>query len=371
MQTNHLLGIAVTTKGHARLGSTRCRELGGRDAETVAVSEEENTLALTLSTLGRLNPLAPSGAVVNGLHESNRAVLDVAAVVLAHDGLDGLGSLISVVEGDGRDVVVEDVGLDDAVEKVATDEAKLAVDGSSGSTSEGPGVGIVVGERRVGVLEEGNGNEPVVDPEVRKKVPDKKVLEAEVLVDEVKGSAGQSEAEIRQENQLLILALVKRARRVEVVDTTEEAVALALTLALGLLVVVGVAGDVGDNVQGPAEELLKDHVGRGSDGGLLHQLGELVDGMADPASVNFTSLGEEDHVALHVASSLVVLAVRDLPREIGDEKSRVENPANGVVKSLGGREGLVTTLVGNDPQTGTEQTLEDGVECPETSSNGG
>jgi len=313
VQSNHLLGIAVTTEGHARLGSTRCRELGGGDTETVAVSEEENTLALTLSTLRRLNPLAPSGTVVNGLHESHGTVLDVAAVVLTHDGLDGLSSLISVVEGDGRDVVVEDVGLDDAVEEVATDEAKLAVDGGSGSTSEGPGVGIVVGERGVGVLEEGDGNEPVVDPEVRKKVPDEEVLEAEVLVDEVKGSAGQSETDIRQEDQLLVLALVKRAGGVEVVDTAEEAVALALTLALGLLVVVGVAGDVGDDVQRPAEELLKDHVGSGSDGGLLHQLRELVDGVADSASVNLTGLGKEDHVALHVASSLVVLAVGDLP----------------------------------------------------------
>lgn len=370
MQPNHLLGIAVTTKGHARLSSTGGGELGRGNTKAVAVSEEKNTLALTLSTLGGLDPLAPSGAVVHGLEESNGTVLDVTAVVLAHDGLDGLGSLVGVVEGNGGDVVVENVGLDDAVEEVAADEAKFAVDGGSGSTSEGPGVGIVVRERGVGVLEEGDSDEPVVDPDVGEEVPDEEVLEAEVLVDEVKGSAGQSETDVRQEDQLLVLALVQRTGGVEVVDTTEPAVALALTLALGLLVVVDVAGDVGDKVQRPAEELLKDHMGSGSDGSLLHQLRELVDSMADSASVNLTSLGEEDHVALHVTGGLVVLAVRDLPREVGDEESRVENPANGVVKSLGGREGLVTTLVGNDPETGTEQALEDGVEGPETSSNG-
>jgi hypothetical protein len=371
VQTTHLLGIAVTTKGHARLGSTRCRKLGRGNTETIAVSEEKNTLALTLSTLRRLDPLAPPGAVVHGLEESNGAILDVAAVVLTHDGLDSLSSLVGVVEGDGRDVVVEDVGLDDTVEKVTADEAKLAVDGGSGSASKGPGVGVVVRERRVGVLEEGDGDKPVVDPKVGKEVPDEEVLEAEVLVDEVESSAGQGETKIRQEDQLLVLALVQRAGGVEVVDTTEKTVTLTLTLALGLLVMVGVTGDVGDDVKRPAEELLQDHVGSGSDGGLLHQLGELVNSVTDSASVDLTGLGKEDHVALHVTSGLVVLAVRDLPREVRDEKSRVENPANGVVEGLGGREGLVTTLVCNNPKTGTEQALEDGVEGPETSSNGG
>jgi hypothetical protein len=371
VQTNHLLGVAVTTEGHARLGSTRCGELGWGNAKAVAVSEEENTLALTLSTLRRLNPLAPSGAVVHGLEESDGTVLDVAAIVLAHDRLNSLGGLIGVVEGDGRDVVVEDVGLDDAVEKVTADEAKLAVDGGSGSTSESPGVGIVVRKRGIGVLEEGDGDEPVVDPKVRKEVPDEEVLETEVLVDEVESSAGQGETEIRQEDQLLVLALVQRAGGVEVVDAAEKTVTLTLTLALSLLVVVGVTSDVGDDVQRPAEELLQDHVGSGSDGGLLHQLRELVDGVTDSASVDLASLGEEDHIALHVTSGLVVLAVGDLPREVWDEKSRVKDPADSVVKGLGGREGLVTTLVSNDPQTGTEQALEDGVEGPETSSNGG
>jgi hypothetical protein len=36
--------------------------------------------------------------------------------VAAHDGLDGLGGFVGVVEGDGADVVVEDVGFDDTVE---------------------------------------------------------------------------------------------------------------------------------------------------------------------------------------------------------------------------------------------------------------
>lgn len=45
-------------------------------------------------------------------------------------------------------------------------------------------------------------------------------------------------------------------------------------------------------------------------------------------------------------------------------------PADGVVQCLRWREGLVTTLVGEDPETGTRQTLHDGVERPETGSDG-
>jgi hypothetical protein len=58
--------------------------------------------------------------------------------VLAHDGLDGLGGLVGVVEGDGGDVVVEDVGLDDAVEDLAADETELAVNGGGGTTGKVP-----------------------------------------------------------------------------------------------------------------------------------------------------------------------------------------------------------------------------------------
>jgi len=78
--------------------------------------------------------------------------------VAAHDGLDGLGGLVGVVEGDLADVVVQDVGLDDAVEEVAADEAELAIDGGSAAADVVPLLSSVVGERGVGVLEEGDGD---------------------------------------------------------------------------------------------------------------------------------------------------------------------------------------------------------------------
>lgn len=78
--------------------------------------------------------------------------------MLAHDGLDGLAGLVCVVEGDGADVVVEDMGFDDTVEKRPADEAEFTVDGRRGAAGEGPCLGGVVGDGGVGVLEVGDGD---------------------------------------------------------------------------------------------------------------------------------------------------------------------------------------------------------------------
>lgn len=76
----------------------------------------------------------------------------------SHDGLDSLCRLIRVVKGDRADIVVQNVSLDNTVEKPAADEAELAVDCRSGTFDEGPLVARVVGQRWVGVLEEGDSN---------------------------------------------------------------------------------------------------------------------------------------------------------------------------------------------------------------------
>jgi hypothetical protein len=78
--------------------------------------------------------------------------------VLAHDRLDGLGGLIGMVEGDGTDVVVQNVRLDDTVKQMATDEAKLAIDGSSSATDKVPLLWGVMRQRGIGMLQVGDGN---------------------------------------------------------------------------------------------------------------------------------------------------------------------------------------------------------------------
>jgi hypothetical protein len=78
--------------------------------------------------------------------------------VNAHHRLNGLGGLVGIVEGDGADIVVQHVRLDNAVEEVAADEAKLTIDGGSATTDEVPLVSGVMGKRRIGVLQESDGD---------------------------------------------------------------------------------------------------------------------------------------------------------------------------------------------------------------------
>lgn len=113
-------------------------DLGGRKPDAVRVAVEEHALALALGALGGLHEVAHAGAGPEGLEEAGPSGLGLGAVVAAHHSLDGLAGLVRVVEGDGADVVVQNVGLDDAVEDVTADEAKVTVDGGGGTTGEGP-----------------------------------------------------------------------------------------------------------------------------------------------------------------------------------------------------------------------------------------
>ena len=58
-----------------------------------------------------------------------------------------------------------------------------------------------------------------------------------------------------------------------------------------------------------------------------------------------SSSGNKDLVSGHVASSGVVLTVRDSPRVVGYKEDRVQDPSDKVVDALAGRVRLVTTLV--------------------------
>lgn len=207
----------------------------------------------------------------------------------------------------------------------------------------------------------------MVDPEVGNKVPDGHVVEAKLLHEEVQASGDQTDTDIAQDDELSITVLIQRAAGVKVVDTTAETVLLALAATLALALVEVVAGDVGHEVVGPANELLQDQHEQGEGGGLLGEVSELVSHLAETGGLLLPGSGNKDHVTLHVAGGLVVLSVRDLPAEVGDEQGRVEDPAGDVVDEARVGEGAVATLVGNDPETGSEETLEDGVDGPETS----
>ena len=88
-------------------------------------------------------------------------------------------------------------------------------------------------------------------------------------------------------------------------------------------------------------------------------------------SVRITSLRHEDHIPLNVPSGFVVFAMGNLPGEVRDQQCGVANPSHGIVQSLRWRERLVSTFVGQDPQTGTKTSLYKCVCRPENSADGG
>jgi hypothetical protein len=71
-----------------------------------------------------------------------------------------------------------------------------------------------------------------------------------------------------------------------------------------------------------------------------------------------------------MTGSGVVSSVRNSPRVIRHKENRVKNPSDSVVDVLGRGEGLVTTFVGNDPETGSKETHGDGDEGVSGGSSG-
>ena len=211
--------------------------------------------------------------------------------------------------------------------------------------------------------------EPVVDPEVGDKVPDEHVGQAKGVAEVVESGASENQTNVTEDNELCILGLVERAAGVKVVDAAAKAVLLALATALTLALVVVVASDVGEEVVGPANELLGNEHGESEGRRVLGKLCELVGHAAETSSLLLTGAGDKDHVTLHVAGGLVVLAVGDLPAKVGDQEGRVEDPAGNVVDEARLGKGAVTALVGNDPETGAEEALDKGVDGPKSTAD--
>lgn len=282
----------------------------------------------------------------------------------AEELLEGICCLPCVVVGHAGRGVVGDVGLADTVPDVTADEAKVTVNGGKGTTGESPLLLRVMGEERVGVLEEGDEDEVVVDTEVGDNV-EKEDLEGRAHLAPHNKTANDEEETNVRDNNVPELALLEDDRGgLEVV---------------GPCGVVLLARGVHDEVKRPAEELVEDEVVERGNGGLAEGLGKLS--LAPGGDVDtrlvlldllgwvaelLTGAGNKHLVTGKVTSGGVVTAVRDTPRVVWDENERVEDPTDSVVDCLGRRVGLVTTLVCNDPDTGEEVGLHDPVADPES-----
>lgn len=118
------------------------------------------------------------------------------------------------------------------------------------------------------------------------------------------------------------------------VDAAEPSILLSLATSFTLAFVQVVSCYVGSQVQPPAQQLLSDHVCSSRNGSLFRQLVQFVRHSPNSRSIYLAGFWEEDHIALHISSGLVVLSVGNLPGEVRDKESGMQDPSYGVVQYL-------------------------------------
>ena len=174
----------------------------------------------------------------------------------------------------------------------------------------------------------------MIDPEIRENVPHRQVGHSILGPDGEKHTQGNRQTEIAQQDQLRVLRLVQRARRVEVVDATEHSVPLAFAATLWLTLMLVVTRDVGSQIVEPAAELLPDQSGGCDNRRFLGQLRDLMDIAAYLGRIFLAGLGHKHHIPFEVAGGLVMFAMGNLPGEIRNQERRVAQPSHSVVQRL-------------------------------------
>lgn len=153
--------------------------------------------------------------------EGSPHVLVGAVVVRAQELLQSLCGLPSVVVRDLGGDVVSNMSLADTVENPSTDWAEhVSVNGGEGSSGKSPLVGRVVGEQRVGVLEVGDEDQPVVDPKVRKEVDDQDLGDGSLVGPVAESSEGDPDSNVGNDDVPLVSSLEDDRGRGEVVGTS-------------------------------------------------------------------------------------------------------------------------------------------------------
>lgn len=167
-------------------------------------------------------------------------------VVLAQSLLECLGSLPGIVVRNLGADVVSNVSLGNTVQDVRSNGSQpLSVNGAESTSREGPAVGLVMRQQRVGVLQVGDHDQPVVDPEVRDTIVSHHGTERS-LRDGV-GNGAESEGNSNVGHQdLRSVSLVK-----------DDGLWIEVVGALG---VVQLTRRILEEVHGPSEELLNQEV---------------------------------------------------------------------------------------------------------------
>lgn len=218
----------------------------------------------------------------------------------------------------------------------------------------------------MGVVEIGNGNQPVVDPDVRNNPEESNSLPVEHLGGLVKSEARDGETNVGDDDEVSLLGKEKDAPGIEVAATLGEPAPLVVVPDTALVA----SGDVEKEVSLPAEELVEEQFEGGDDRGVLGHLLEGLDGNAKLAGDLLNSTRDEHEILLDVAGEAVVTGVRDFPRKIRDAKERVTEPADDIVQTGMSGESAVAALVGENPQASENAALGETIENPKRSSDG-
>lgn len=255
-----------------------------------------------------------------------------------------------------REEMVNDVVVDDVVKEVAADPAEITVNGGEGALNKGPALGLEVRDVGVGMVEIGDGNQPVVNPHVGLDVHEENHLPADVGRGKVEDVSHDGEAEIGDGNEDGLAGTEDGRGGLEVADAKEADVLLLLA--------VGAGRDVEEEVRLPASELVEEELDDLNDGDVLKELAVEVQVNEAALLAILGGVGNEGHVLLHVAGEAVVAVVRVLPAEVGDHQGGVKDPAHHIVELGVQREGAVAALVGENPHAGEDEALDVSVDSP-------
>lgn len=260
-----------------------------------------------------------------------------------------------MVEGHLREQVMGDMGVGDTMEHVIQELAKGAVDGAKGSTLEVPDSLTVVRHLGVGVLQEGDQDQPKVDKEVRDTIVLGNGQERGLDRGIDDTSQGQDDTKVREDDIDKVARLKDRRPGVEMRSPA------TIVLTRGIR----------DKICWPAKQELNDQPEQCDNGSFLIQMSHINLLLLNSGGGSLgwqanlaTGLGDKDLILGHMASCLVMLRVRDSPRVVRDQQERVQDPADSVVKSLGGREGLMSALVSENPDTSADNALKNPVDRP-------
>ena len=138
--------------------------------------------------------------------------------MFAHNLLDRLGRLVCIIKWDSGYIVMENMSFDDPMEHGTSNETELAINGSCSSPSVAPCGVVVVRERRITVLQERDSHcdsceqaetcgikskvltQPVIDPEIREKIPHCQIGPTEFAANQVKNAGCDGNTQITQQD---------------------------------------------------------------------------------------------------------------------------------------------------------------------------